>query len=126
MSVTDEQSSILSACRALRTQLRLYLQSQEEKDPKLAKSLALIKRSIRDILMGRTQPAKPAIKKIADELSLKVELDFFEQHRKEWYKHHAGKFALIKETTLYGFYDSDNNAYKIGIDILGNISFLIK
>ena len=39
----------------------------------LAESLAMIDRSMEDIRTGRTQPAKPALKKIADELRLKLD-----------------------------------------------------
>ena len=39
----------------------------------LAESLAIIDRSMNDIREGRTQPAKSALKKIADELGLKLD-----------------------------------------------------
>ena len=39
----------------------------------LAESLAMIDRSIEDIRAGHTQPAKPALKKIAEELGLKLD-----------------------------------------------------
>ena len=39
----------------------------------LAESLARIDRSMEDIREGRTQPAKPALRKIAEELGLKLE-----------------------------------------------------
>ncbi len=39
----------------------------------LAESLAMIDRSMEDIRTGRTQPAKPALEKIADELGLKLD-----------------------------------------------------
>ena len=39
----------------------------------LAESLALLERSMEDVKEGRTQPAKPALKRIADELDLKLE-----------------------------------------------------
>ncbi len=39
----------------------------------LAESLAMIDRSTEDIRHGRTRPAKPALKKIADELGLKLD-----------------------------------------------------
>jgi PHD/YefM family antitoxin component YafN of YafNO toxin-antitoxin module len=39
----------------------------------LAKSLALLDRSMEDIQAGRTRPAKAALRQIADELKLKLE-----------------------------------------------------
>ena len=39
----------------------------------LAESLTTIKRSMEDIRKGRTHLAKPALKKIADELGLKLD-----------------------------------------------------
>ncbi len=39
----------------------------------LAESLAMIDRSMDDIQNGRTQPAKPALRKIAQELGLKLD-----------------------------------------------------
>ena len=39
----------------------------------LVESLAMIDRSLDDIRAGRTRPAKPALKKIAEELGLKLD-----------------------------------------------------
>ncbi len=41
---------------------------------------------------------------------LDIEVQYFEQHRQEWYKHHAGKVVLIHGTTVHGFYDAYENA----------------
>lgn len=57
---------------------------------------------------------------------LDIELGYFDQHRKEWFKHHAGKFALIKGTTVYDFYDNRNSAYEAGVQLWGLVPFLIK
>lgn len=57
---------------------------------------------------------------------LKTEIDFFEQHRKEWFTHHAGQIAVIHGTTLYGFYDTYETALEVGIDKCGAVSFLMK
>lgn len=58
--------------------------------------------------------------------ALDVELGFFDKNRKKWFKHHAGKFALIKGTTVHDFYDTSNNAYEVGLDLWGLVPFLIK
>ncbi len=57
---------------------------------------------------------------------LRTELDFFEKHRKEWFENHAGKFSLVKGTTLHDFYDTYENALKTGYLIWGPVSFLVK
>lgn len=58
---------------------------------------------------------------------LEVESEFFEQHRKEWFEHHAGKIVVIHGTTLHGFYDTYETALYVGYDKCGTeSSFLIK
>ena len=57
---------------------------------------------------------------------LKIELDFFEQHRQEWFEHHAGKIAVIHGTTVYGFYDNYENALQVGYDRCGLTLFLLR
>lgn len=57
--------------------------------------------------------------------TLDAELAFFEAHRKEWVKDHAGEFALIKGED-YSFHDSDEAAYRAGIDKWGDEAMLIK
>lgn len=57
---------------------------------------------------------------------LQIETDFFEQHRKEWCKHHTGKIAVIYKTTLHGFYDTYETALEVGYDKCGIVAFLIK
>ena len=57
---------------------------------------------------------------------LSVELDYFEQHRKEWFEYHAGKIALVYKTTVHDFYDSYKNALIAGYEKYGNIPFLLK
>lgn len=49
------------------------LQDELADKAELAESLAMLDSSMEDILAGRTQPAKPALKKIADELGLKLD-----------------------------------------------------
>ncbi len=58
--------------------------------------------------------------------ALETELQFFNENRQEWFEHHAGKIALIKGTTLYGFYDDFENSYRVGVDVWGDVDFLIK
>lgn len=57
---------------------------------------------------------------------LDIEVGFFDQHREEWFEHHAGKFALVKGTIVHDFYDTRENAYEEGVRIFGLVPFLIK
>jgi hypothetical protein len=59
-------------------------------------------------------------------MELEEEQRFFEQHRREWLAEHQGKFALIKESTLIGTFDTAENAYVAGVQKFGNVPFLIK
>ena len=55
-----------------------------------------------------------------------TEIAYFNQHRKEWFDHHADKISLVHGTTLYGFYDNYDDALKVGYDKLGLVPFLLK
>lgn len=57
---------------------------------------------------------------------LGVELEFFDQNREKWCKHHIGKFALIRGTTIHDFYDTYQRSYAVGCDLWGLAPFLIK
>jgi hypothetical protein len=57
---------------------------------------------------------------------LDKEREYFEAHRKEWLKEHAGKFALIKGEQLLGVFDSAEAALEAGAERLGHEPFLIK
>ncbi len=57
---------------------------------------------------------------------LDTELEYFDQHREEWFEHHAGKIALIHGNRVYGFYDNYENALVAGYDQIGLVAFLIK
>lgn len=59
--------------------------------------------------------------------NLRVELEYFEQHRKEWCEHHLGKIAVVFGITLCGFYDTYETALKVGLDKCGTeVSFLLR
>lgn len=57
---------------------------------------------------------------------LETELEYFEQHREEWVKHHVGKFALVRMDNLHDVYDTPEAAYEAGVELWGNVPFLIK
>ena len=54
------------------------------------------------------------------------EIRLFEEHRAEWLEHHKGKVALVKGETIEGFYGSAQDAYHRGVNLWGDVPFLIK
>lgn len=59
-------------------------------------------------------------------MALDVELAFFEESRRDWLNQHRGKFAVVKDETLLGFYDTPELALQAGLREWGHTSFLIK
>ena len=58
---------------------------------------------------------------------LETERKFYEQHRAEWVADHSGKFALVRENRLVGFFEDYESAFKEGLRQFGLESpFLIK
>ena len=56
---------------------------------------------------------------------LEKEYQFYLRAKAELLKQHSGKFALIKEERLVGTFDTDQDAYKAGLEKFGNVPFLI-
>ncbi len=59
-------------------------------------------------------------------MDFETELQYFEEHRSTWIEHYEGKFALVKGKDLQGVYDTAEAAYQAGVELWGNVSFLIK
>jgi len=59
-------------------------------------------------------------------MELDEELKYFESIRSELIESSKGQFALIKRKDLIGTFKSEAEAYKTGIEKLGNVPFLIK
>ena len=59
-------------------------------------------------------------------MCLEDEIKHFDTNRHEWLKEHRGEFALIKSSTLVGFFSSSAVAYRKGLGRFGNVAFLIK
>jgi hypothetical protein len=57
---------------------------------------------------------------------LEKELAFFNKNKAEYLKQYKDKFILIKGLELVGSFDTDEQAYKAGIERFGNQPFLIK
>ena len=58
-------------------------------------------------------------------MPLDAEIKLFESRREEWLKEHEGRFVLIKGND-FSFFDSDDEAYKAGVDRWGDEAILIK
>ena len=59
-------------------------------------------------------------------MTLEKELDYFNQHRDELLKHHAGSFALIVDDEFLGAFTTEAEAYEAGLRRVGNRPLLIK
>ena len=57
---------------------------------------------------------------------LETELNFFNQQRTRLLKDARGKFALVKDESLIGIFDSETAAIGHGYRTLGNVPFLVK
>ncbi len=91
----------------------------------LADKISGANRPVGPVLGVKPLGPPPPMPPPSDEV-LKIEIEFFEQHRKEWYEHHAGKIALIKGAVIHEFFDDYENALQAGYDKLGIVSFLLK
>ncbi len=57
--------------------------------------------------------------------SLQKEYQFYLKIRPDLLRQYGGKFALIKDEKLIGTFDTDQDAYKAGLEKFGNVTFLI-
>ncbi len=58
---------------------------------------------------------------------LQTELNVFEQHKREWLKSNPGKFVVIADKKVAGFYSDYESAFKAGLKEFGfSTTFLIK
>jgi hypothetical protein len=64
---------------------------------------------------------------LAEENSLREELQVFELHRLEWLRSHRGQFVAIVGAKVIGFYPDYEAAFKAGLPAAGlHNSFLLK
>ena len=58
---------------------------------------------------------------------LESELKVFEANRQEWSREHRGKFVVIKDETVAGFFDEYAEAFRVGLAKFGvGRTFLVK
>jgi hypothetical protein len=57
---------------------------------------------------------------------LKEEIEYFNSMLAEWLQHYEGHYALVKDHKLYGTFTEEVEAYREGVKLFGNQSFLIK
>lgn len=62
---------------------------------------------------------------IMGEQVLAEEYAYFAEIKSELLKDQGGKFALIKGRKLIGVFDTDTDAYQVGVMQFGNEAFLI-
>lgn len=63
---------------------------------------------------------------MAEDTILQKELNYFNEHRRKWLETYENQFALIKDENLIGTYTTEAEAYKAGLEKIGNQPFLIK
>lgn len=62
-----------------------------------------------------------------EEKHLAVELSFYAEHKAEWLNNHSGKYVVAQDTSVLGFYDSFEIAFKAGVSAFGvQRDFLVK
>ena len=59
-------------------------------------------------------------------MPLERESAFYETIKDQLLQHHEGKFVLIIGDEQLGIFDKDEDAYKRGIELRGNVPMLIK
>jgi len=59
-------------------------------------------------------------------MPLEKEKKFFDGQKNELLKHHEGQFALIKGEKIHGFFPTEQEAFKKGIEIFGLEDMFIK
>jgi hypothetical protein len=62
-----------------------------------------------------------------EQARLAVELEYFSQHKAEWLAHKTGQYVVIRDSTLLGFYQTFEAAYRAGAGAYGiETDFLVK
>jgi len=62
---------------------------------------------------------------MSEEKPLQKEYAYYLKIKPDLLKQYAGKFALIKDESFVGPFDTDGDAYKLGLEKFGNKPFLI-
>ena len=57
---------------------------------------------------------------------LLAEAEYFEQHRQEFCREHAGRYAVVKGSKVLGFYKTPEAAYEAGAEAYGIEPFLLR
>lgn len=63
---------------------------------------------------------------MTEEIPLVEEREFYAQHLPDWLREHVGKFVLVKNHDLVGFYDTADTAIEEGVQRFGLTSFLVR
>lgn len=57
---------------------------------------------------------------------LDKELQFYQENLQEWLKTYSGKFVVVKDNELIGFFDNNEQALSEGARRFGLTSFLVR
>ena len=62
-----------------------------------------------------------------EQTRLAVELDFYAAHKTEWLEQHSGKYVVVQDRNILGFYPSFEDAFRAGVGAFGiQRDFLVK
>jgi len=62
-----------------------------------------------------------------EQTRLAAELDFYAAHKAEWLEEHSGKYVVVQDRNVLGFYPSFEDAFRAGVGALGiTRDFLVK
>ena len=57
---------------------------------------------------------------------LREEIEYFQKHLDEWMETHRGKWVVVKNQEVLGFYDTFKTADKQGMEAYGAEPFLVR
>lgn len=62
-----------------------------------------------------------------EEKRLSVELEYYAANKRAWLRAHRGKYVVLQDSTLLGFFQSWEEAFRSGVQVFGVArDFLVK
>jgi hypothetical protein len=62
-----------------------------------------------------------------EQARLAVELEYYAAHKRDWLRKYSGNYVVVKESSVLGFYQNFELAYRAGATMYGiSTDFLVK